>query len=224
MKHLCEENLGTLLSVLFGEQNVSKQVRIKNNEFFCPLTFKIKPTVMIIDYVVEFKEKTYFVEFDGYRHFNDSKVQHRDKQLKEYCRNNNITYVSIPYFLQPELILFCSLFKIDYTELNPEFVDFENNSCFSNYVEENTKDIDWTYPNGFIDKKCLRPADFNIQGWNLFIKIYHFLMDIERFCIAKEVYNSLLITQDKYFSPVWVPFETIVDSESPLTFMKYYPT
>lgn len=120
-----------------------------------------------VDYEIVKNDKTFFVEFNGYHHYNSTKVQIRDIQIKKYCILNNITLIEIPYFIQYDKELFERLFSFSFS------------------------DIKWEYPHGFHDNKALRPCDFNIGGWKRFIEFYDFLLKENFSDIAKSIYYSI---------------------------------
>lgn len=107
------------------------------------------------------------VEFDGYRHYNDSLTQHRDKLKDSFLDSIGVKCIRIPYFIQlsQDTINSLLLFEGSFTD-------------------------DWPqeYPHGFIEKTALLPADFNEFG------VYRFISDMNRVSIRirKEIINSLL--------------------------------
>lgn len=72
---------------------------------------EIRPLGVSIDYVVEYLNKTYYIEYNGKPHYYFSKQFHnnninefinqvkRDLWVKKYCENHNIIYIEIPYTL-----------------------------------------------------------------------------------------------------------------------------
>lgn len=113
---------------------------------------------IIRQYKIKFNDRTYrvdfflsneytIIEFDGYRHFNCYRNQIRDEIIKNYCKENNIKLIRIPYFIQ-----------LDTEAINYFFKDIKLNdyNSFNNYLH------------GFIDDKALRPYDFNYAGLIIF--------------------------------------------------------
>lgn len=73
------------------------------------------------------------IEFDGFRHYNNSIIIANDQKKDLLCTNLGYDMIRIPYFIQmcPEL---CSMLNIP--------------------------NVDIEYPHGFIDSKALLPCDF----------------------------------------------------------------
>ena len=65
--------------------------------------------LVIIDFKININNKTYFIEYHGRQHYeyieffhngnkiNFEKQQNRDSQLRNYCKDNNIILIEIPY-------------------------------------------------------------------------------------------------------------------------------
>lgn len=88
--YLSEKNIYQILSFVYGESSIKKQVRIKDND-----------RIFIVDYTVSLpNNELMIVEFNGYHHYTDTKTIIRDYALREYCYTNNIKLVEIPYFVQ----------------------------------------------------------------------------------------------------------------------------
>ena len=100
------------------------------------------------------------VEFDGYAHYTSSKRIVLDGLKDELYRGNGYKVVHIPYFVQISGKIISKLFSID--------VD---------YVQK--------YPHGFINSKCVLPADFCHLG------IKRFFQDLEAF---KEIKDEILVS------------------------------
>ncbi len=102
------------------------------------------------------------VEFDGYAHYTSSKRIVSDRLKDKLYQENGYNVVHIPYFVQLSEKTISKLFS-----LNME------------YEQE--------YPHGFIDSKCVLPADFCYLG------IRRFLEDLETFSeIKREILISLV--------------------------------
>lgn len=126
-------------------------------------TFKTKSGKrMIVDYYMEFAGKQFAFEFDGPTHFNRTKTQMRDLQLSEYCSENDVVLIRIPYFIQIDDDTICWLFGRD----------FANHHDLLGKVES-------SYPHGFIDKECVLPGDYNAFGVKLFLDICDSLISSE---------------------------------------------
>ena len=86
-----------------------------------------------------------YVEFDGYAHFTQNTTQIRDEDKNEIIESNMSTIIRIPYFVQLTPQMFKHYFDIDML-----------------------LECEYDYPQGFIDKKALLPADFNRFGMTLY--------------------------------------------------------
>jgi len=122
-EYLTERSLGELLCNLFGSENVERQ-------------FKIGV------YKADFKVGNLLVEFDGYRHYSQSKTILRDFALHDVAEENGLRVMHVPYFIQYKYVC--------------EALGFAD------------KDFGYAYPNGFIDAKALRPKDFSTLGCLVF--------------------------------------------------------
>ena len=87
------------------------------------------------------------VEFDGNRHYQEFKTIKRDLENQVLLTRNGIRVIHIPYWLQVEFVMPFYFGILDYKNSNKEK----------------------PYPNGFVDKNCVRPMDFSIQGWDRFV-------------------------------------------------------
>lgn len=102
------------------------------------------------------------VEFDGYAHYTSSRRIVLDGLKDELYHKSGYKVVHIPYFVQLSKNVIHKLF-----DLNIEF--------------------DQTYPQGFIDPKCILPADFCHLGTQ------RFLDDLKTFKdIKEEILKSLV--------------------------------
>lgn len=197
--YLSEKNLGDLLRVLFGNENVVSQYRI-TIPIEDLLTNKIEDKTLIIDYKVQFDNKTYLVEYDGPTHFRESKTEYRDKQLDSFFKDDStVKVVHIPYFIQPDCLLFETMFNINFSS---DIKDLSELKGFSKTIKDKVTSIDWNFPQGFISENCIRPVNFNSSGWDEFLF----------FCIVKlanlktiqnEIFNSLMI--NGRFPEIWMP-------------------
>jgi hypothetical protein len=163
--YLTEEKLGKLLGEVFDGEEVLPQYSIKGRYNRFRVDFFI-PRLGIV------------VEFNGNTHYQKTKVILRDYALREYCKENNLKLIEIPYWLQIDDRVFHLLFGLQLTE---KFIDSK--------VEFKVN-----YPHGFISKDCVLPADFSADGWNRFWKEYTSLLenpDFEYFSVLQEIFDSL---------------------------------
>ena len=102
------------------------------------------------------------VEFDGYAHYTSSKRIVSDRLKDNLCLKSGYNVVRIPYFVQLSKNVIHGLFNLN--------IEFEQ-----------------AYPHGFIDSKCILPADFCHLG------AQRFLNDLETFRdIKEEILKSLV--------------------------------
>jgi len=97
------------------------------------------------------------IEFDGYRHFSDTKTIKADFLKDSTYESLGYKIIRIPYFIQmrAEVItgLFCEYLNIDF---------------------KNSMEIESKYPSGFISDKAMLPADYCELGIYVYNKHYHF--------------------------------------------------
>jgi hypothetical protein len=161
LEKMSEEALRCITSK-FSNFDHTSQKRIKDSS----------GRTMVIDYVLSNDADTIFFEFDGPTHYTMSITQSRDLSLLDYCVENEIRLVRIPYFLQPDI----RFFKTLYPELTRKYGGF--------------LDVGFEYLNGYWDKKCVLPGDYNSQGWRLFFSTYMKLLSKSP-DVAKEILDSL---------------------------------
>ena len=91
------------------ENNISfnSQVRILNDDII-----KLgHPRGLVIDFMIKFNERTYWVEYHGEQHYvycnhfkddvNDFYVQlKRDEFVSDYCKKNNISFIELPWTIK----------------------------------------------------------------------------------------------------------------------------
>jgi len=90
------------------------------------------------------------VEFDGFFHYTDSNCIRRDLSKNELAVSNGYKLVRWPYWIQPTPMTLKHFFEIK-------------------------SDIHSEYPQGFIDKNVILPADFCELGIGRFLKEYRML-------------------------------------------------
>jgi very-short-patch-repair endonuclease len=148
--YLTEQSLYPLLVNAFGETKVKRQFRLSNNKR--------------VDYVIEDADIVYpvklgkfsskpgniAIEFDGYRHYQQNSTIERDFENQAILLDQGFHIIHIPYWLQAHFAL-------------PFFFCCPLADKVFGYDQKDT------YPNGFIDSKCLRPSDFSLPGWRRFV-------------------------------------------------------
>lgn len=125
--YLTEEKLGVILKKIFPD--VVAQYKISSSG----RTFKV-------DYFIPSTNTV--VEYNGDRHYTQSKTIYRDYLLREYCLEK-YNLVSIPYWIQLDSSTFKYYFGMD-VEIGGDF------------------------RHGFWTKKCTLPADFTLDGYRVF--------------------------------------------------------
>ena len=104
------------ISTSIGEINIENILKINHIEYKKQVTFKelknIKP--LRYDFGIYQKEKLIrLIEFDGIQHFKEQNffthdlesIQKNDKIKNQYCRENNIPLVRIPYWERDQITL-----------------------------------------------------------------------------------------------------------------------
>jgi hypothetical protein len=157
---LSEANLCLVLKELYPYAEINPQTRIK-----------VDGKLLIVDYEVVYGARLIYIEFDGPTHYTDPKTQIRDINLERYCKENNITLIRIPYFVQ---------------------LNEYNLTVFFDHVITTQDKVCCEYPSGFIDSKIIYPGAYNRYGFNLFFKQFKEL----DWYTAGQIASSLL-EQDK---------------------------
>lgn len=103
------------------------------------------------------------VEFDGDSHYRQAAVQSRDKRKEILAEKHGFVLIRWPYWIQPSV------------ETLKHFLNISSNAVSSDYQ------------NGFHDKKCVLPADFNGTG------VLRFIEELRKLPIGirQEVFISL---------------------------------
>lgn len=201
--YLTEKSLGSILKGLFPNAEVKPQVQFKY-DVLDHISEKNKSCKFIVDYVINKGngENLILVEYNGPTHYRERATQIRDVNLFCFCKENNFSLVEIPYFIQPDCFLFEYLFQQDFSS----FKDSNEVKGFSKEFKDSfQKEIDWNFPQGFISAKCLRPVDFNVFGWNLFVNFLSSLKNSkeEIKLIGQEILNSLR-NEKGNFPSIWM--------------------
>jgi len=180
---LTENSLGDFLSVLFKEEEIIHNKKIKDLEF--------RP-----DYYLP--NLNLVVEFDGYRHFTDNKVVVSDIRKEWIMSENNISFIRIPYFVQLSKRNIEILFK-DFLKDKEIVKDF--NKYEDGFIDKNA-----ALPGQFSSLGLERYHNFNRhlvqdceeEGLNLLIDIQFsltdkFVLDDYDFfeCFPETDYNSI---------------------------------
>jgi len=153
MKYLVETRLVDLAKVIFCDSDIRLNSKLD----------RFRPDIFIVD-------KNLIIEFDGPRHFTNSKVVLRDYKIDKYVCNNNLNIIHVPYFVQISEDIYNLLFS-SYKKLN-----------------DNIRNIlvEYMYPHGFIDKKAPLPADFCSIG----IERFEYMLDYYSI-IKKDIIQSM---------------------------------
>lgn len=151
-EYLTEKSLGNILRDVFGPAAVQTQYKVGK--------FKA-------DYFVRgagHKGHGAAVEFDGYRHYNNTDNVLRDTHFNNECSYQGIEAIRIPYFVQYDVIM-------------PYYFGIGYRPVCSGAA----------YPCGFIDTNTLHPRDFCILG------LCRFILEMSAFpkTIREDVYESM---------------------------------
>lgn len=143
------------------------------------ITIKESKTKYRVDYVND--DLKMIVEFDGYQHYTLACQVLRDKEKDIIFAKCGYKTIRIPYFVQLSANTICLLFRVK--------IDFVQ-----------------TYEHGFIDNKCILPADYCEIG------IVKFIDDLQRFGhifpdIRKSILNKIEVLGDelKVLPPSLIP-------------------
>ena len=121
-----------------------------------------------------------FVEFEGAHHYQKRSQIDRDLDLQDYIVGSGFRMVHIPYFVQVGFVL-----PFYFGEFSPE-----------DYV---TNDNLLAYRNGFIDKKCVRPIDFSVDGW------FRFIYEVSHYptLIREEIRSTMSDDENEIYNKFW---------------------
>lgn len=121
--------------------------------------------------------KKIVVEYDGHRHYTQSKTVEDDKRKTKILQDAGYKVIRWPYFVQLESRTIYEYFGID--------MEYEQ-----------------TYPHGFISKSCVLPSDFCIGGLLRFEEDVGKIIDC--MSIMKEVFGFIGL-REELFGPrvVW---------------------
>lgn len=169
---LSEKNLGDVIKELFPSYTLLVPQK----------RFKGENQTFVVDYYLEIGDDKFVFEFDGPTHFCNTKTQIRDLCLYDFCIENEITLVRIPYFIQVDCGTIYGLF--DY------------NTIDKYKLNKSIKNIECTYTSGFHDSKIVYPGDFNIHGWNIFWNLYCKFNEVNRQSVMQSIYESLTYMDD----------------------------
>lgn len=146
LEKLSEKTLLDVLTVLFPTvQDIKKR------------TFHYTGRRMIVDYYLEIDDNKFAFEFDGPTHFTRTATQMRDLALQDYCDQNGIILIRIPYFIQIDDATLIAYFGYEFCQ-----------------QYDLLGKIDSEYKHGFIDRGAILPADYNATGVQLYIDHYKF--------------------------------------------------
>ena len=94
--------IGEILNSLKIPYTAQYKIKINNNNAF-------------IDYMIDFKENRYFIEYNGEQHYTPiehfggilkfEKQQKRDQCIRDYCKNKNINLIEIDYRMKKQQII-----------------------------------------------------------------------------------------------------------------------
>jgi hypothetical protein len=107
--------------------------------------------LVIIDYICHIDSAEIWIEYNGQQHYNPTYYKHfenwdslykkqikRDKNIRDYCRENNILLIEIPYTYDSKSSVYDLLYSILVDHKNPE--DLIKLPKIQNIEEEEEKD------------------------------------------------------------------------------------
>jgi len=165
IEKLSEKNLLDVLKILFPTvQDIKKK------------TFYFKNRKMVVDYYLEIDNDKIAFEFDGPTHFTRTSTQMRDLDLEDYCDQNGIHLIRIPYFVQIDDASLIAYFGYD--------------RCVKYDL---LGKVECEYEHGFIDDGAGLPADYNAFGVELFIQHYKFFFTGGNDCcsVAQSIFTRV---------------------------------
>ena len=120
------------------------------------------------------------VEFEGAHHYQKRSQIDRDLAVHEAAVESGRRMVHIPYFVQTRFVLpfYFGEFNLKEFTVDPELLK---------------------YPNGFIDKNCIRPIDFSVDGWFRFIyEVSHYPTPIR-----EEIHLTMTDDENSLYDMFW---------------------
>lgn len=144
--YLTEKKTESVIDKVFNGYTVTKQKKFKNEPSIKQMSF---------DYYIE--ELSTVIEFNGDSHYCSSDVMVRDVMKEQFCIENNITHIEIPYFIQLDFeMIYYYFYNLD-TKVasNIQYV-------FQTYDEPK-------FPHGFITNTIKLPASFCPKGQKKFM-------------------------------------------------------
>lgn len=172
-------------------------------------------TQVKIDHVVTLADSSkLFVSFQDITHFTNDKVIDTDLIITQYCKDNNITEVKIPYFFKVNFLL------VLLVSFGPEI--------YSEYIDGKIKLVTTTKTtSGFKSMPTnLLPSAYTAKGWESFVGYYVSFIDADIWSPAKEIYESVCdnSTFCKFVKATETNSKYDNSSLPPTTFLQHYPT
>ena len=170
---MCSEKIFEIKSYL-TENYLDLFIRftICDNKNKATLLKNLKINRYSFDCGFEYNGNKYFVEFDGLFHYTSSSNVMRDENKNKLCKDNNITLIRIPYFVQ---------------------LTNDTYEHYFNFLKDDIKvNIIQNFPHGFIDKKATLPADFCYLGTDRFISEVKSLPQNVRDDIIQSLKNKII--------------------------------
>lgn len=199
IEKLSEKNLHDVIAAWFPEY-ADKIIPQKR--------FKGKSQTFIPDYYLETDTAAFAFEFNGPTHYTRTKTQIRDMYFVDYCMDNDIILIQIPYFIQATDRMLPFLLGTDLVE------EFQLEGK-----------VETTYKSGFHDKAIVFPSDFNEYGWKLFYSLYSEIVKRGIFSEGRDIYDTLVDAEDIYSDSNFLKLGTDwYENESKINFVKHYPT
>lgn len=164
-EHLTEQLLGEFLNTY---------VATNSNDILYNQIFECENTQWRPDY--RLPKIKLIVEFDGYRHYSDSKTIYFDELKNQIWKNAGYTVIRIPYFVQ-----------LDKETALHFFGKYINNVNFEGFNN---------YPHGFISSSALLPASFcqiGVKNFNNFLNsVPEYLLESIMFSLFDICYNECI--------------------------------
>ena len=98
-----------------GEKLINNYLKSLDIEYIRQYPVYIKNKNIQVDFMVNYNNKIYFIEYNGRQHYESveyfggekslQEQQYRDSLLFEYCINENIEFIEIPYTYSDEMII-----------------------------------------------------------------------------------------------------------------------
>lgn len=163
----------------YGERLVHSILKENDVDFKIEYRFiNSKGTSQFMDFFVEYDNIKYCIEYNGIQHYEEvdyfdgnlSRVKFLDNLKKEYCKNNDITYIEIPYYNDTPEKVFKIISKYISLKNIPNSIQL-NKISVKETIDSNIV-VEYYKYNSY--RKTLLDLDIGVREFNNSCKIHNF--------------------------------------------------